>query len=225
MMNDDFPSLAKELNAVIEDAEVFRYITRCSDLQKNAIKSLKDLQTKILSLKSDAIADKNEERANILLGYECAISGLIAELEMWLLLKQETPDKAWDKLVTAQMSYCSAAHADIGFNHVLQHLHRLEEIEKLVFPPQVFVSSGMTAERLTCSICGEEYENCEHLAGKPYMGEFCGTIVRDIKIEHIALVENPADKRCRIIQVEAEGGFRNRMTWRVENKKSNDSKA
>lgn len=223
MMNNDFPSLAKKLNAVIEDAEVFRYITRCSKLQRDAIKSLKDLRTKILSLKSDAIESKNEERANILLGYECAVSGLIAELEMWILLKQEAPDKAWSKLVTAQMSYCSAAHADVGFNHVLQHLQRLEEIEELVFPPQVFMSSGMTVKRLTCSICGEEYEDCEHLAGKPYMGEFCGTIAQDVKIEHVAFVESPADKHCRVIWVEAEGGFRNRMTWRVENKKPHDS--
>ena len=223
-MSDDFPSLAKELNAVIEDAQVFRYITRCPKLQKNAIKSLKDLQTKILSMKSGAVADKDEARANIFLGYECAIFGLIAELEMWLLLKQEDPDKAWDKLVTAQMAYCAAAQADIGFNHVLQHLHRLEEIEKLVFPPQVFMSSGTTAERLTCSICEEEYEHCEHLAGKPYMGKFCGIIAQDVKFEHVALVENPADKRCRIIQFEAEGGFRNRMTWRIENIESHDSK-
>jgi hypothetical protein len=48
------------------------------------------------------------------------------------------------------------------------------------------------------------------------MGEFCRCILRDIEADHIAIVKEPANKQCRIVYFNAEGGKRNRMTWRVE---------
>lgn len=221
-MNENIQSLVEELNAVIREAETLKRITRCSELQRNAIKSLNDLRSEISSLKSEAIEEKQENLANMFLGYECACGTLIAELEMWILLKQEDPDSAWDKLVIAQEAAIGAVRAHPGFSHLGQHYERLEAIEELVFPPQVFMSSGMLVEHLECSICNKEYESCEHLVGKPYMGEFCQLILRDIKLNHVAIVDHPADKRCRITTAHVEGGVRNTMTWRIEPKNSKE---
>lgn len=33
---------------------------------------------------------------------------------------------------------------------------------------------------------------------------------------HVAIVDYPADKKCRVVSFAAEGGKRNRMTWRIE---------
>ena len=67
-----------------------------------------------------------------------------------------------------------------------------------------------------CSICGHEYEDCEHLKGKPYMGKFCSVIVREVaELDHVAVVDHPADKRCRVMKFTVEEGVRDRMTWRV----------
>ena len=215
-MKSEPPSFVEELNIPIREAEVFLSITRCSELQQDAIESLKEFQSNVFDMKSKAIAENDGNLANILLGYECVVDTLIAELEMWILLKQDNPDKAWDKLVVAQKSSIGAIRAHAGFNHLVQRCQRLEAIEHLVFPPQVFISSGMLVKHQECSICGREYEDCEHLKGKPYMGKFCRIIVRDAAIDHAAIVENPTDKRCRIMNLEVDGVRRNKMSWRIE---------
>lgn len=152
------------------------------------------------------------------MGCECVTLALIAELKMWLLLKEENPDDAWDELINAQMAYVDAVRAHSGFNHLTQHSERLEAIEKLIFPPQVFVSSGIIVKNQECSICGKEYGDCDHLVGRPYMGKFCYIIARDMSLDHVAIVDHPADKRCRVKHFEVEGGTRNRMTWKIEPK-------
>ena len=167
-------------------------------------------------MKSEAISAEQEEVANILLGYECCFDLLMHELRMWLLLKQEDPDGAWDELIAAQDSALYAARAHSGFGHVIQHYRRLEKIEELVFPPQVFVSAGMLIQRKKCSICNADYEDCEHFAGMPYMGEFCYSIVEEASLDHVSVVDHPADKRCRITEFNVQGGKRNRMTWRID---------
>jgi hypothetical protein len=97
-----------------------------------------------------------------------------------------------------------------------QHAQRLEDIETLIFPPQVFVSTGCIVKHQTCSICGSEYGECEHLAGRPYFGEFCAIVAGDLEVNHVAIVKNAADKGCRITHFSVAGGERNRMTWKVE---------
>ena len=220
-MNESIQSIVERLNAVIREAESMTVITRCSELQQNAVESLNGLQSEILVLKNQAIEEQEEGIANMFLGYQCVCRSLIAQLEMWVLLKQEDPDSAWNKLIVAQEAAVAAVRADSGFSHVRQYYQRLEAIEELVFPPQVYTSSGTITQQLECSICGREYEDCEHLIGKPYTGEFCHVIIQDFKLDHVAIVDHPADKRCRITSFHDEGGVRNRMTWRVEPKNAN----
>ena len=220
-VNNDSLSFVEEFNSVIRDAERFLSIVRGSELQRNAIEDLRGLRAKVTELKNDAIDQRDEKTANLLLGYECVVEALIAELEMWILLKQEDPNAAWEKLVTAQSGSCAAIRAHAGFSHVEQHCQKLEEIEKLVFPRQVFLSAGMLVEFQECSICGHEYEDCEHLKGMPYMGKFCGVILREVtKLDHVAIVDHPADKLCRVTEFGVEDGVRDRMTWRVRRKEN-----
>ena len=93
---------------------------------------------------------------------------------------------------------------------------RLDAIEKLVFPPQIFLSTGMIVRSEICSICEKDYADCEHLVGMPYWGRFCFRRLKDIRPDHVAIVEEPANKLCRLTHFSAEGGMRNRMTWRIE---------
>jgi hypothetical protein len=160
-----------------------------------------------------AIINSDENYANLLLGFECGINCIISEIAMWILLKEEKPDNAWDQLISAQDYAIWAARSHSGFRKFTHLYRRLEAIEQLVFPNQVFVSSGMIVKRQECSICGGEYGECDHLAGKPYTGIFCSIIPRGIEFNHVAIVKDPADKRCRMMNFETENGVRNRMTW------------
>ena len=135
---------------------------------------------------------------------------------MWLLLKEEKAENAWNELINAQDSLQAAVRAHRGFSHLSEPLKRLAMVEKIVFPPQMFMSSGLLVRTQLCSVCRADYEDCDHVAGRPYMGEFCLIVVEDFEADHVAFVDIPADKRCRVISFETQEGYRNRMTWKLE---------
>lgn len=204
------------LNSIIKDVETVRCITRASELQRAACGRLKDLLAECREQKVAAVSAGDEDFANLVLGFECVARYLRAEIEMWLLLKEEKPDEAWDKLVSAQNSAIAAVRAHRGFAHLEKIGERLLTIEKILFPPQTFVSTGLVVRNQICSICGTEYGECDHLAGKPYWGRFCAIITRGIEANHLALVKEPDDKGCRVTHIGVPGGSENKMTLRIE---------
>lgn len=215
-MNDEEQPFVGPFNEAIDEVEVFLWITRDSDLQRECIRTISALQSQAADLKKQAVEAKNESVANLLLGYERVFAALSAEINMYLLLKSGDPDSAWDSLVTVQMSIADALRAHSAFSYLTRKLRRLDAIEHIFFPPQVFVSTGMIVKRQNCSICSKEYEDCDHLIGRPYLGEICSVVVQDCEVDHVAVVDDPADKGCRALSFSTDEGMRNRMTWRVE---------
>jgi hypothetical protein len=135
---------------------------------------------------------------------------------MWLLLKSEKPEDAWDKLIAGQTETTHAMRAHPTFEHLKNRVEHLGAIEKLIFPPRVFLSAGMIVRKQLCSICDIDYADCSHLVGRPYWGEFYFRRLEDVTADHVAIVLDPANKLCRVTHFSTEGGMRNRMTWRVE---------
>lgn len=211
----NLPDAVAEFNEIIQRAEILLSIARAGELQRAACEELERQAVTLKAEKSKAAAQGDEFLANILLGCECVNTAILSELRMWLALKEGRPHEAWDYLITAQEGAIAATRANEGFAHLHHHYERLEAIEKLVFPPQVFLSSGFIVESQECSICGGEYGDCEHLIGMPYMGRFCQVIARGVSVDHVSIVESPADKRCRIETFGVAGGKRDRMTWAI----------
>jgi hypothetical protein len=206
----------ERFNAVVDDATIFTFLTRASELQREACAKLKSLSEECRRLKVTAVRAGDEDFANLLLGFECVADCIMAEIEMWLLLKEEKPDEAWDKLVDAQNLASAAVRAHGGFAHLEKRAEYLIEMEKIIFPPQNFLSVGLVVKQRICSLCGKEYGECEHVVGRPYWGRFCAVITKGIEPDHVALVKEPADKGCRVTHFAVEGGSRNKMTWRIE---------
>ena len=223
MTTQVLPEAVVRFNTVIKEAEVLLSIARATELQQAACNVLEDQATDLAQQKAIAVSNAAENLANLLLGCECVNTCILAELRMWILLKQEQPDEAWDQLILAQDCALAAARAHAGFGHLSMQNEKLEAIERLVFPPQVFISSGLVNGSQECSICGSEYGECEHLVGRPYMGRFCHIIARQLSADHVALVKEPADKRCRVRSFSVEGGYRSRMTWRVASAAAHDA--
>ena len=216
-MNEDNIHFISELNELIEEVEVLNNIARDSQLQREACDSLNNIAGRIATLKADAIKNNDEDNANLLLGFECVIEFLKSEITMWLLLKSDQPDEAWRLLVDAQRAVGDAVRSHQGFQHLRAHVERLHQVETLVFPPQVFTSIGIVVRCRRCSICGEEYGECTHLVGRPYMGRICHTIITELeRVDHVAIVTEPANKNCRITSFSVPGGVRNRMTWKIQ---------
>lgn len=212
----DFKDDLRIFNEVIEKCEVMTFITRASNLQKKALVELKGLIRKVSKSKKIAIKAQNNDEANAYLSLECIALCLSCVIKMWLLLKEDKPDLAWIELINAQDHAISSYKAHAISSHIEGYIEHLYSIEKTVFPPQVFMSSGITAKEEECSICGECYEDCEHLIGKPYLGKFCHVVIKELSINEISIVNDPADKRCRVTHFSVPEGTKNRMTWSIE---------
>lgn len=68
-----------------------------------------------------------------------------------------------------------------------------------VYPYRLFASIGCIAGWVECSICGHDIDSfeCVHRRGELYRGKMACGIVRELKqMDHVALTENPEDKRC-----------------------------
>uniref|UniRef100_E6XJR1 SEC-C motif domain protein n=1 Tax=Shewanella putrefaciens (strain 200) TaxID=399804 RepID=E6XJR1_SHEP2 len=77
---------------------------------------------------------------------------------------------------------------------------QLSSLEK-IYPYKLFSSMGVIVECYECSICGSDMDSdeCVHLKGELYAGEMALAVAKNIKyIDHIALVEDPKNKRLVI---------------------------
>lgn len=208
--------IAQYFNAGINEAEYLLSPARSSRLQLEQCLNLDKLLYQAADLRNKAASKAAEDDANMFLGFMCILGGLRSELLMWILLKKDLPNQAWDCLIAAQIAYLDATRSSEGFMHVSNRISALEAIEETLFPPQSFVSAGFLADRLDCSICHNRYSSCDHLRGKAYMGEFCEVIHRNPRGDHLAMVDTPADKRCRVTSFKTPEGYRDKLTWEIE---------
>lgn len=204
-------------SGLFDDCSRLSYITPDKRLFQSKLSDLRSLKKQVEEDKKIEISENSEEDANILLSCECLLDALIYELTMWLQLKNDDPNSAWASLVNAQQMIMSSAHASNleGVDHG-KYLNKLEIIEKVAFPPQTFMSTGMVIEETKCSICDEDYENCDHIMGKAYMGKFCSQVVTKIKeMKEISIVNEPFDKRCRVTRMKEGDHWIDTMTGRI----------
>lgn len=209
------PELIDHFNDGIKEAEKFLCLARSSPLQHEQCLVLDVLLYNVAKAKQIAVTSQNEDLANLFLGFECAIGAIRSEIMMYVLLKRDDANAAWDRLVAAQMGCLDAMRAHQGFSNCAKRLADLQDLERRFFPPQVFISAGFLSIRLDCSICGQPTSQCNHLRGRPYMGQLCEFIHRQPRGDHIALVEVPADKRCRVVSFKTRDGHKNRITWEL----------
>jgi len=208
-----FDEFQQEITQTIDGCQKFLFITRGKEFQEEVIIQLESLLNKIRTAKTQAIEDKAEQRANLLLLYECITEALLEFARMWVEIKNDEMDRAWDSLVNAQMALRGAIL--LRDDHQLRRFNeRLHLIESVVFPSPMFFSIGYTTDSIECSICGQEYGECGHIKGRAYLGHICACIVRKWTLNEFSVVDDPANKHCRALSLSEGGLMRNFMTWR-----------
>lgn len=200
------------------EIEPLLFLARDSDLQAAAVKTALAFADDLERNRLAAITASDEEAANDFLGLISVLRSWAFEMTAYILLKQNEPEKAWDALINAQNGIMGAARASAAFTNLAAKFEHLRDLERYLFPPQTFLSSGFIASSQHCSICQAEYEACDHIAGRPYMGRFCNIEIKGLRLDHVAFVEVPADRRCRVKSHSVPGGIRNQMTWVVSPK-------
>ncbi len=216
MVKAEIETFVSSMNAELREGQRLTYLPRDRAIQLAAVKSLEVLKSEASLLKKKAIDLQDENAANAMLSYENVIQTLVSELKMWVALKDDDAYAAWNHLIDAQYSAMHAARAHQCGEHMARYAKRLEGIEHLVFPPQMFTSAGLVIEDAECSICGYFYGDCEHIKSRPYMGVFCQRIITKMRFTEISVVDDPADKRCITLSHSRDGKtFVDAMTLRA----------
>lgn len=204
----------QEMEATISECQRFMYITRAVEDQRATVETLRVLLEKLRTEKQVAIANRAEEWANLLLLNESITSMFYEFGRMWVFIKEDEMNQAWDSLVSAQIAIRDAIL--VRSEPALESLNeRLHIIEKTLFPPLIFNSPGFVAEASECSICRSEYGECEHVKGRVYMGQICSRIYTKFTIVEFSMVDDPANKHCRVLSFHKDGVTRDWMTWKV----------
>ena len=223
-MDPDTATLAQLTNefvkAINESARV-AFFVRDAKLQAKQIEILLALKKRIKTFKYGAIDAGDEAGTNKLFQFQCRLNAEVSFLRMWTDLKKSKPYVAWDDIIDAQ-EYVSiairAANDDIGLDGFMNHL---KSAETVLFPGYARYNSVSAFIRGgTCSVCRKPFGECQHVEGLVYWGRLCVRIHPEIvAVDHVALVEEPRDRRCVITEVETKDGYcRDYMTWRITEK-------
>ena len=125
----------------------------------------------------------------------------IAYNATWNLISEAKFGLSWGKLQDAidclrnLKKFCLK---DKSYNHLRFFEHQLVNLEKL-YPYEIFFSIGAIAENVRCSICDKDINSleCPHIKGELYNGKLAVGIIENVKeLNHVAIVKNPANKRC-----------------------------
>jgi hypothetical protein len=206
----------------VENSLLVCYGSCCHKLQTQERDRQHALIEKLEKYRQQAIEIRNENQANAAFIYLHIVAALLHHLQLWLLLKADQMEEAWDELVEAQN--CLQCVLRFIQDDLLQHWNMdLLAAEKLLFPPQQFVSTSDYFNYATCSICGKVYGECSHVAGRLYMGQMCSTQIHDVcGVNHVALVDHPRDKGCRLVKVKRDGYMHCTLTYRHLEKAGDD---
>lgn len=212
--------MLKAADAVLSEALGFGYMSIGIDYQEEAMSKVVVFQGQLEQHRTDSISRNDETSANLAWILGRFAKGVHEFISMWVYLKKDQMESAWDALVTAQE--CLETALRLRYAEGLYQLNRkLYAAEIVLFPPCKFISSSILYGSSECSICHEEHGECDHVSGKLYMGEMCCQIVRNIMhIDHVAIVDHPEDKRLRFPAL-VNGKDRCSLTYRERSPNDN----
>ena len=214
-MRPETKDFVVQLRITLAAPAKFFVFVRAREFQEEATETLTNELERAKALKLQAVANSSEEDANLLLALECLLEARIAELRLYLALKDDRISDAWTMLIAAQTSARSAmdAHALVDLRSLIMKLAALEEN---LFPQMLFASAGMIVKEARCSICNEDYESCDHIKGRAYWGELCTRNITSCEITEVSIVPDPANKDCRPqTTTDGDNVIRDIFTWRT----------
>lgn len=207
--------LINEFNELIDVAQSKSFITVGIEIQKNEIEVLRRYQENLQELKAGFIARHLENEANLVWCLISSVNIIENELLMLVNIKEDKMAEAWANLVRAQVVIgCVMRNHPFDSSQLEGQVRRLSSYEEILFPKMFFQSVGGIIKKSECSICHKDLDTCDHLKGKLYWGELCYRVITEMDLEEVSLVENPANKLCRIISIEKDGAKWDVLTLR-----------
>lgn len=218
MIQDATQMTIKEITTLYEKivGEAINYLTFCRDvsLQKKEIEDLEKNVGIFKNFKWQANRDKQEKLSNLFFGCHNYLNAVKNCIESIVLLKENQPERAWDKLMNAEVFYSWASKVNDCLLNEFCLMDYMKKMEELLFPHfKVYSSLGFTTTKGDCSVCSKKIDECEHIEGNIYSGFACFEKNKKVlDIDHSALVENPRDRRCVPIEISENGKMINYFT-------------
>jgi hypothetical protein len=126
---------------------------------------------------------------------------------LWQQISTQHYSESWLTLQDANDSLrLILKWSNLNLNPLVNQLSALESL----YPYKIFSSCGFVVDHFECSICGNDIDSfdCKHRKNELYRGQRAYGIARKIiDMDHIALVENPDDKRCVVSMPNDAPGF------------------
>ena len=181
----------------IDAFQIYNNFTVSLSLKKIAIEDCIFFINYIKNMKYQTIHKNHTYEADQLFHMQCFLNSLLSSLKIWIFLEEKDYKKAWDSLIDSK-EYLNIAKKINTYEGIDNFAKHLEAIENSIFPQRkVYLSSAFTSSIGDCSICNRYFFECEHLENNIYCGQLCLKInIENIKANHVALVENPDDRRC-----------------------------
>lgn len=200
IVNLEVMELLNNFNDIVDNFQRVNYFTRDLIIQKDMLAEIYEYSNELSKLKKSNPNFLDDE-LNLIAFFELLISSLISELEMIIHLKNDEMDFAWTSLIKAQTdaAFASSNHP-INPNQLHGYINKLNMYEKSLFPEMMFSSVGGIIKKARCSICQDDYDECDHMKGKIYKGELCIKEIHEMELEEVSIVENPASKMNRVLQ-------------------------
>lgn len=192
--DDFFSQLSEDWNSIAK-----RLTLTYSLRQKREAKALLETALSYIANKiTTEAAAANETEANRWRHADFLVRSITAEFSMWISVDRKRFDDAWKNFCDAEF-HAKWVAGWLPDNDMAQsRVRHLSEVERVVFPKQAFFSSGLIAASETCMICNSEYGTCGHVVGEIYSGEVAWKRVKPKEFIEVSLVNDPADKRCRV---------------------------
>lgn len=205
--HEEVKKLLDEFNDLISKSQNIAIYTRDIGLQKEEKDTLKTFMDKAEVIRKSNTKKFTEPELNLILCLIISAEAVQSEISMLVNLKEGDMDAAWSNLISAQnqTSIVASNHPFCNGDYLNGYLARLEAYEKVIFPKMMFASIGGIIRETKCSICKEDYEECDHLKGKMYNGELCVREIHKIDLEEVSIVENPANKLYRVLTTQRNG--------------------
>lgn len=214
-MNNLLKDYRDKADDIFEEVGKYACFTRGIEFQKESIEKLSKFKQELTSQKDIAIKNNDNDLANAFASFELITEAMSCEFKMWIALKEENYDLAWDSLVDSQGNASDSMQAHDINGHLERYIARLNLLEKMLFPPQLFFSDRSVISASKCSICGKDMEECEHIKGRFYLGQQCYEIIDKIETIHAYdIVKDPANKKCRAQTFTENGKEIDIMTYR-----------
>lgn len=205
-----------------------KYLPFCRDieLQREAAENLLALIPWIKSAKYTYAEQGEEKQADNFLYLQCSVYAVASMLKAIISIKKSEYKEAWDLIIDAE-EYISVGLRTAPQVDFLNSLSKNREmIEKVLLPEMPFYNSiGAIVTGGKCNICNQEYSVCEHIEGFIYSGTVCRLVkIRDLKMDHSAIVEEPRDRRCIPLEFEADkDNWRDIFTWKLKPRKEENA--